>query len=41
MAKTDLIGGSLWEQYSNKVNERMSNPQYLGEITEEEAKELP
>jgi NifU-like protein len=40
MAKTDLIGGSLWEQYSNKVNERMSNPQYLGEITQEEAKEL-
>ena len=40
MAKSDLIGGSLWEQYSDKVNERMSNPRYLGEITEEEAKKL-
>jgi len=40
MAKTDLIGGSLWEQYSNKVNERMSNPRFLGEITEEEAEKL-
>jgi NifU-like protein len=40
MAKSDLIGGSLWEQYSNKVNDRMSNPQYLGEISEEEAQKL-
>jgi NifU-like protein len=40
MAKSDLIGGSLWEQYSNKVNDRMSNPQYLGEISEAEAKKL-
>ena len=40
MAKSDLIGGSLWEQYSNKVNNRMSNPQYLGEISEAEAKKL-
>jgi NifU-like protein len=40
MAKSDLIGGSLWEQYSNKVNERMTNPQYLGEISEEEARSL-
>jgi NifU-like protein len=38
MAKSDLIGGSLWEQYSSKVNERMSNPKHMGEITEEEAK---
>jgi NifU-like protein len=40
MAKTDLIGGSLWERYSNKVNERMTNPRYLGEITEDEAAKL-
>lgn len=40
MAKSDLIGGSLWEQYSNKVNDRMSNPRYLGEISEEEARAL-
>jgi NifU-like protein len=40
MAKSDLIGGALWEQYSSKVNERMSNPRYMGEITEEDAKKL-
>lgn len=40
MAKSDLIGGALWEQYSSKVNERMSNPSYMGDITEEEAKKL-
>ncbi len=40
MAKNDLIGGSLWEQYSTKVTERMSNPRHRGEITEEEAKTL-
>jgi NifU-like protein len=40
MAKNDLIGGTLWEQYSTKVNERMTNPRYLGEITEEGAKRL-
>ncbi len=38
MAKKDLIGGSLWEQYSNKVAERMNSPQFMGEITETEAK---
>ena len=37
MAKSDLIGGSLWEQYSNTVNERMANPRYFGELTEEDA----
>ena len=37
MAKSDLLGGSLWDNYSNKVADRMNNPHYLGEITEEEA----
>ena len=37
MAKNDLLGGSLWEQYSNKVSSRMNNPSYMGEITQEEA----
>jgi NifU-like protein len=37
MAKGDLVGGSLWQNYSGKVAERMDNPRYLGEITEEEA----
>jgi len=40
MAKTDLIGGSLWEQYSQKVNDRMTNPRHMGEITEEEAQKM-
>ncbi|MEA2011652.1 MAG: iron-sulfur cluster assembly scaffold protein [Verrucomicrobiota bacterium] len=37
MAKTDLIGGVLWEQYSDKVVERMNNPENFGEISQEEA----
>jgi len=40
MGKNDLIGGSLWEQYSKKVAERMNNPRYFGELTEEDAKRL-
>jgi NifU-like protein len=40
MAKNDLIGGTLWESYSHKVNDRMLNPRHLGEITEEEARSL-
>lgn len=37
MAKSDLLGGSLWEQYSHKVSDRMNSPKYMGEITQEEA----
>lgn len=37
MAKSDLIGGSIWEEYSNKVAQLMDNPVHRGEITEEEA----
>jgi NifU-like protein len=40
MAKADLIGGTLWESYSNKVNDRMLNPRHLGEITEADAGKL-
>ncbi len=39
MAKNDLLGGSLWDQYSNKVTTLMNNPTHQGEITEEEASE--
>jgi len=39
MARNDLITGNIWEEYSNKVIERMNNPKFLGEFTEEEAKE--
>lgn len=40
MAKSDLIGGELWEQYSEKVADRMNNPRNFGELTEAEAKKL-
>ncbi len=40
MAKHDLIGGSIWEEYSQKVQDLMNNPRNMGEITEERAKEL-
>lgn len=40
MGKKDIIGGSLWDNYSDKVVQRMNNPKYLGEINEDEAKEL-
>jgi NifU-like protein len=39
MAKNDLLGGSLWDAYSNKVTTLMNNPQHQGEITEEAAAE--
>jgi len=38
MGRNDLITGNVWEQYSNKVIERMNNPKYLGEFSEEDAK---
>ena len=40
MAKNDLIGGSIWEEYSQKVQELMNNPRNQGELTEEDAKRL-
>ena len=38
MGRNDLLSGSVWEQYSNKVIERMNNPKFLGEFSEEDAK---
>lgn len=40
MAKKDLIGGELWEQYSSKVADRMNNPRNFGDLTEADAKKL-
>ncbi len=40
MAKKDLVGGSLWDNYSRQVADRMNNPRNLGEITQEEADRL-
>ncbi|MDD3591143.1 MAG: iron-sulfur cluster assembly scaffold protein [Sulfurovum sp.] len=39
MARNDLIGGALWEEYSQEVQRRMDNPSNMGEITQEEAGE--
>ncbi|MBN2625722.1 MAG: iron-sulfur cluster assembly scaffold protein [Spirochaetales bacterium] len=40
MAKKDLVGGSLWDNYSQQVADRMNNPRNLGEITKKEADDL-
>jgi len=40
VAKNDLIGGALWEQYSDKVSEKMNNPVHRGEITDDQAKAM-
>ena len=39
MARDDLIGGALWEEYSVEVQRRMNDPVNMGEITEAEAGE--
>ena len=36
MAKNDLLNGSLWDQYSNKVTTLMNAPTNQGEITQEQ-----
>lgn len=38
MGKNSLIGGSVWDEYSQKVQDRMNNPQHMGEFSEEDAK---
>ncbi|EKQ4120141.1 iron-sulfur cluster assembly scaffold protein [Campylobacter jejuni] len=38
MGKNSLIGGSIWDEYSQKVQDRMNNPQHIGEFSEEDAK---
>ena len=40
MAKNSLISGSIWDEYSNQVVNRMNNPKHQGEITEERAAAL-
>lgn len=32
MGKNSLIGGSIWDEYSQKVQDRMNNPQHMGRI---------
>ncbi|MBX2525586.1 iron-sulfur cluster assembly scaffold protein [Campylobacter jejuni] len=38
MGKNSLIGGSIWDEYSQKVQDRMNNPQHMGEFSEKDAK---
>ncbi|HEY9189353.1 MAG TPA: iron-sulfur cluster assembly scaffold protein [Sulfurovum sp.] len=40
MGIDSLIGGTIWDEYSNKVTDLMNNPQNMGEITEEDAKNM-
>ncbi len=40
MARKNLINGSIWDEYSQKVQESMNNPKNMGEISEEQAKEM-
>ncbi|WP_270969818.1 iron-sulfur cluster assembly scaffold protein [Campylobacter upsaliensis] len=38
MAKNNLIGGSIWDEYSQKVQDRMNHPKFMGEFNKEDAK---
>lgn len=40
MGIDSLIGGTIWDEYSDKVTNLMNNPQNMGEITEEQAKKM-
>jgi NifU-like protein len=40
MGFDSLIGGTIWDEYSQKVQDLMNNPRNMGEITEEEAKQM-
>ena len=40
MAKGSLVSGSIWDEYSSIVVDRMNNPQHQGHITEEEAEAM-
>ncbi|MDD2452237.1 MAG: iron-sulfur cluster assembly scaffold protein [Sulfurovum sp.] len=40
MGMDSLIGGTIWDEYSQKVTDLMNNPQNMGEITKEQAAEM-
>ena len=40
MGMDSLIGGTIWDEYSQKVTDLMNNPQNMGEITKEQADEM-
>ncbi len=37
MARSNLISGNVWEQYSQKVQDRMNNPVAMGELNQADA----
>jgi NifU-like protein len=37
MGFDSLVGGTIWDEYSQKVQDRMNNPLHMGEFTEEDA----
>ncbi len=39
MARSDLVSGNVWEQYSQKVQDRMNNPVAMGELNQADAQE--
>ena len=40
MGIDSLVGGTIWDEYSQKVTDVMNNPQNMGEITQEQADEM-
>ncbi len=40
MGLDSLIGGTIWDEYSQKVTDLMNNPRNMGEITQEQADEM-
>lgn len=40
MGMDNLIGGTIWDEYSQKVTDLMNNPKNMGEITEEQAEAM-
>ena len=40
MGLDSLVGGTIWDEYSDKVTELMNNPKNMGEITTEQAEEM-
>lgn len=40
MGIDSLIGGTIWDKYSQKVTNLMNNPQNMGEITQEQADKM-
>jgi len=40
MGMDSLIGGTIWDEYSQKVTDLMNSPQNMGEITKEQAEEM-